>query len=129
MAKTNTAAANAAAEKEAETVTEGTETPEVAETTTAAKGRAKAAGSKGLFANLIFGKIFYFKGKRFEYNKPVLVNKEVAEYLKKSKVGIDKLTSKGTKKTTQIARFAVGPIAEDLIDKDDEEEVNSDPDS
>jgi hypothetical protein len=36
---------------------------------------------KQLYANLIRGKVYYYKGIRYEENKPIPVDKETAEYL------------------------------------------------
>jgi len=48
----------------------------------------KATGKKigkQIYANLVGGLVYYYKGIRFEHNKPQPVSLEVAKYLKESK--------------------------------------------
>jgi hypothetical protein len=52
------------------------------------KPLAKATGKKigkQIYANLIGGLVYYYKGVRFEHNKPQAVSLETAKYLKESK--------------------------------------------
>lgn len=52
------------------------------------KPLAKATGKKigkQIYANLVGGLVYYYKGVRFEHNKPQPVSLETAKYLKESK--------------------------------------------
>jgi hypothetical protein len=92
-----------------------------AEATTRTRG--KATGSKKLYANLVLGKVYIYKGKRFTYNNPIEVSEEVGKYLKACKIPVERLTNTGKgKKNKLVHNFAVGPNPDDLLDIEEEDE-------